>query len=554
MSQKELLRGAFVQADALLAAGQKAPAERMFEQILSLDPNHADCQHRLGVIALAAGDSGRALAAFDAALALRPGVAMFHDCRGDALEALGRMAEAITAWRNAIRFDPRAVAPLISLANALAARDDDKATQDEAIQCYRRALALDAAAFAALNGLGLALQGQGRLAEAEAALQAGLRLVPEDPVIHANLGNVLRDMGQLDAAEASLTTALRVVPNDIGARFGLARVHYAAERFDVAEPLLRAVLADAPHSAHTRLILGFLLWGEGRYGEAWEHFEWRNAAAGKTPEIAGPNWDGTDLAGRTLLVMADEGYGDFIHFCRFIPLAARQGRVVVQAPLPLLRLALRIEGVSHVVPRGAPLPAFDLHCSASSLPRAFKAGDVMPIPSTIPYVQSDPADVADWRARLAALPGRKIGLVWGGNPRQKADPIRSIPFAALSPLAGIQGVSFVSLHKGGRADPRVGFPLHDWTDELLDFGDTAALIEGLDLVISVDTAVAHLAGALARPVWLLNRSDGVTDPRWLRRRADCPWYPTMRIFRQPVFGDWNAVIAAVRAALVELAQ
>jgi hypothetical protein len=178
----------------------------------------------------------------------------------------------------------------------------------------------------------------------------------------------------------------------------------------------------------------------------------------------------------------------------------------------------------------------------------------MPIPSAVPYVQGDPADVADWRARLAALPGRKIGLVWGGNPRQKADPIRSIPFAALAPLADVPGVSFVSLHKGGRADPRVDFPLHDWTDELLDFGDTAALIEGLDLVISVDTAVAHLAGALARPVWLLNRSDGVTDPRWLRGRADCPWYPTMRIFRQPVFGDWAAVIAAVRAALMEPAQ
>jgi tetratricopeptide (TPR) repeat protein len=541
------IAAAFAHADDLLAGGQLAAAARMFEDILHADPRHADSRHRLGVIALASGQADAALDAFDAALALRPRAAIYHDSRGDALEALGRNAAAIAAWRTAIRLDPRAVAPLVSLAGALA-RGEDKPAREEAVQCFRRALALDPLAFPAQYGLGLALTDLRRPAEAEVALRAALRLAPDHVAAHSNLGDVLRGLGRLDEAAASLATALRLAPGDIVARIGLARVHMAAERFDAAEALLRGVLAEAPGTATAHLFLALLLWGDGRYAEGLEHYEWRNEGVGKTAEIPGPNWDGTDLAGRTLLVVADEGYGDFIQFCRYIPLAARQGRVVVRVAPPLLRLVLLMDGVSQVVPRGAPLPAFDLHCSATSLPRAFRAG-TQPIPADIPYLRADPADVADWRDRLAGLPGRKVGLVWAGNPDQFVDPVRSIPFRSFASLGDLAGVSFVSLQKDSQADPRAGLVLHDRTDELLDFADTAALIETLDLVIAVDTAVAHLAGALGRPVWLLNRWDGGTDPRWLRSRPDTLWYPSIRIFRQRRAGDWAEVLLRVRAAL-----
>jgi len=543
------IAAAFAQADDLLAAGQMAAAARIFHDILAADPRHADSRHRLGVIALSTGEAGAALAAFDAALALRPRASIFHDSRGDALEALDRKDEAIAAWRTAIRLDPRAVAPLVSLGGALA-RSDDKPAREEAVQCFRRALALDPAAFPAQYGLGLALKDLRRPAEAEAALRAALSLVPDHAAVHSTLGDVLREMGRLEAAAASLATALRLAPGDHGARIGLARLHMTAERFEAAEALLRGVLAEAPGNAAVHLLLALLLLGNGRYAEGWEHYEWRIEAVGKTPELSGPTWNGSDLAGRTLLVNADEGFGDFIHFCRFIPLAAKQGRVVVRAALPLLRLVLWMDGVAQAVPRGAPLPAFDVHCSANSLPRAFRAG-TQPIPADIPYLRADPADVADWRARLAVLPGRKVGLVWAGNPEQSVDPVRSMPLSSLAPLAGMAGMSFVSLQKGGRPDPRAGLLLQDWTDELLDFADTAALVENLDLVIAVDTAVAHLAGALGRPVWLLNRWDGDTAPFWLRGREESPWYPTMRIFRQRRARDWDEVLLRVRAALAD---
>jgi tetratricopeptide (TPR) repeat protein len=539
----------FARAEALLGDGEPAAADLLFGEVLRLAPHRADAWHRRGVIALAGGRPGDALAAFDAALRLDPWAAAPHAGRGDALAALDRTEAAVAAWRTAIRLDPQAVAPLVSLGAALA-RSYGRPAWEEAEQCCRRALALDAASVPALNALGVALKEMWRLDEAAAALQAALRRAPDHADVHTSLGDLQRRQDRLEAAAASLAVALRLAPGDVAARISLARVHMAAERFDAAEALLRGVLADAPGSADAHVFLACLLLGDGRYGEGWEHYEWRTAGIGYTPDLPGPNWDGSDLAGRTLLVVSDEGFGDFINFCRFIPVAARQGRVAVQVPPLLLRLALRLKGVWQVVPRGAALPAFDLHCSATSLARACRAG-TQPILADIPYLRGDPADAAEWRARLAELPGRKVGLVCAGNPDQYIDPVRSIPFSAFAPLGGIAGVSFVSLQKGARPDPGAGLPLQDWTAELLDFADTAALIENLDLVIAVDTAVAHLAGAVGRPVWLLNRWDGGTDPRWLRGRTDSPWYPTMRIFRQPAFGDWASVIDAVRTALAE---
>jgi hypothetical protein len=248
------------------------------------------------------------------------------------------------------------------------------------------------------------------------------------------------------------------------------------------------------------------------------------------------------LAGRTLLLTAEQGAGDAILFSRYAPLAAEQGRVLLEAPSSLHRLFASLKNV-ELVAAGEALPPFDLQCPLPSLPFAFGTR-LETIPSNT-YLRADPRLAAAWRQRLDGLPGRRIGLAWAGNPDHQDDRRRSIAPHRFDGLAGLEGISFVSLQKG--AGDRPSIPLADWTEGFGDFADTAALIDGLDLVISVDTSIAHLAGALGKPVWLLNRF----DPHWvwLTERADSPWYPTLRQFRQPRPGDWASVIEVIRQQL-----
>ena len=555
---RESTAAAFAAASQALSAGRLAEAEQLFRSVLAVDPGHADCLHRLGVISLARGDAESALAACDAAIARRSRVSAYHDSRGDALEALGRDTDAIAAWRQAIKIEPSALAPLVSLGLALTREDDSAEPRAEAIRCFRRALATDPASFPALNGLGLALQADGRLDEAEAALRAALRIAPGYAALHLNLGALLCERGQrgdhgrwFADSEEALTRALALQPGNPAAQVALARLRCCQERYEEAEALLRAALTATPESRNARLLLAFILISSERYTEGWQHYAWRKGGPGRLAPLPGPAWDGSDLAGRTLLVVSDEGFGDWLQMSRFLPLAARGGRVAVQVPKPLMRLALLMDGID-VVQSGPDAPAHDVWCSATDLPELFRVG-IEAIPAETPYLRPAPADAAQWRERLAGLPGRRVGLVWGGSRTQKADPLRSIPLEGFLPLAGVAGVSFVSLQKDRPASVPAGLALHDWTAELADFADTAALVSALDLVVTVDTAVAHLAGALGRPVWMLNRWDGATDPRWLRGRAGTPWYPSMRIFRQGLPGAWAPVLEAVREALTEFA-
>jgi hypothetical protein len=279
----------------------------------------------------------------------------------------------------------------------------------------------------------------------------------------------------------------------------------------------------------------------------------------------------TSLAGRTILLWGEQGFGDMLQFCRFAPLVAALGapgdgpgdvakavNVVLEMPSALARLVRTMPGPQRVVVQNEKLPEFDVHCPLLSLPLALGT-TLETIPAAVPYLAADPDQALAWRIRLAAVPGLHVGLVWAGNPRSAdralaaIDRRRSLPLARLAPLGTVPGVTFVSLQKGHRAEeaktPPLGMALYDWTDELWDFADTAALIAGLDLVIGVDTAVVHVAGALGKPVWVLNRYDACW--RWLYGRTDSPWYPTMRLFRQAHFGDWDGVIAEVVAALRE---
>ncbi len=356
-----------------------------------------------------------------------------------------------------------------------------------------------------------------------AAHRRAIALKADFPEAYTNLGNALKGQGNIAAAIAACRQAIALNPD----------------------------LPDAHHNLSLTLLLN------GEFAEGWREYEWRWQTKQLRPRgFAQPLWSGEAVDGRVLLLHAEQGYGDMIQFCRYVPLVAARGRVVLEAPRALVRLFSGLAGVERIVVQGDPLPAFDLHCPLLSLPRAF-ATTLETIPGGVPYLGTDPAQVSAWRDRLAGLARLRVGLVWAGEPRATdrirgaVDRRRSISLGHFARLAGVGGIAFVSLQKGEAAaqtrSPPPGLRLHDWTGELEDFADTAALIAALDLVISVDTAVVHLAGALGKPVWLLNRFD--TDWRWLLDREDSPWYPTLRLFRQHRPGDWAGVLERVAAAL-----
>lgn len=432
---------------------------------------------------------------------------------------------------------------------------------DDAEQAARVALQHAPDTAAARHVLGMVHHDRNRLAEAEDSFRGALRINPEAPSAWINLGLIRQKLGDLPEAEACYRVAARLGAPvcTVGGNLGLVLLEQG--RVEEAELACRMALAERPDDPGPRLNLAMVLLLTGRLTEGWDAYEarldvdpWRvPAAAPVRNPAARPLTDLREAEGRTVLLRAEQGFGDTLQFCRYAPLLAERGaRVVLEVPAPLVRLLRTLPGVSDVVATGAPMPWFDFHCWLMSLPRLFGT-TLETIPATIPYLRADPALVPAWRARLAERPGLRVGLAWAGgqrpdNPHAAAiDRRRSIPLADLAPLSTVRDRAFVSLCLGRDETPADGGWLYDPSGHIGDFADTAALMESLDLVIAVDTAAAHLAGALGRPVWLLNRHD--TCWRWLRDRDDSPWYPTLRQFRQPVAGDWASVIARVGEAL-----
>jgi tetratricopeptide (TPR) repeat protein len=331
------------------------------------------------------------------------------------------------------------------------------------------------------------------------------------------------------------------------AQVGLDRFVEAMASFDAAIRL-RSGYPEALWNKSTSLLLA------GDYEQAWPLYEARLAMKHglARPELAGmPRWDGkSPVAGKTIIVHAEQGLGDTLQFCRYVPMLAQRCRIIFDVQRPLRRLLSGLPGVERIITQDEPLPEFDAWIPLMSLPLAFRT-TLATIPATIPYLTAEPERMARWRHRLTALSGRKIGLVWAGAANNRYDRRRSMALQQLAPLGAIPGLQLISLQHGEPAGqartPPPGMVVHDWRDELDEFADVAALIENLDLVITVDTAVAHLAGALGKPVWVL--ACDVPDWRWLREHTDSPWYPTVRLFRQPTPGDWTSVVDDVVKAL-----
>jgi Tfp pilus assembly protein PilF len=494
-------------------------AAALYRRVLEAVPEQPDALHLLGRIAEARGDPAQALGLIDGAIAANGRVSAFHASRGSVLLSLGRSEDAARSLRRALSLEPNSAEANNVLGNATLALGKPAA----AIECYRRALALRPEYPEALNNLGSALRASGRLEEAEAELARAIALRPSYASALANLGLVLQER----------------------ARYG-----EALEMYD------RAIAADPTHASArgNRAMLLLLL---GRLQEGFAEYEWRWRMPGfATPArtFPQPMWDGTDLGQRTLFMHAEQGLGSAIQFVRYVGLLARQGsRVIIECRRPLHRLfetSLASPGGSvAVVRRGNALPPFDCHAPLMSLPHLLGT-TMQSIPAEIPYLRAPPADGTTWRARLAGSPRPWIGLVWAGNPKHENDHNRSMAAPHLAPLVASARASFFSLQVPAAPQDLAALPpgrVDDLAPALGDLADTAAVIENLDLVVSVDTASAHLAGALGKSVWLL--LPYVPEWRWLLNREDSPWYPTMRLFRQHQAGDWADVVERVKVAL-----
>lgn len=460
--------------------------------------------------ALQAGRYDLAAALYQQVLAADPGDVAAAGNLGVALEALGRDAEAEAAFRRAVALAPNLAEAHSSLGYVLFKLSRPK----DSMAACRRAIALRPDLADAHSNLSAALVALGRAGEAAEAAARALRLNPGHKQAHVNLGFARQAGGDLAGAEAACRAALAIAPLDADAHFNLSTV--------------------------------LLTQGRWREGFAEYEYRWRGARDGAPPLVAGPMWDGRDIAGRTLLVWAEQGFGDTLQFVRFLPrLAAATGaRIVFQAQAPLLPLLRGIKGVAELLPQGGPCPAFDAHLPLLGIPHALGEA-VEPLPPP-PYLAADPALVAAWAPTFAG-PRPKVGIVWTGSPDNSRAAEKTFPLEMAAELVRkTRHVEWFSLQVGARAVPGAV----DLAPRLADFADTAAVLSHLDLCVTMDTATAHLAGALGRPAWVLLAFSA--DWRWLHGRDDSPWYPSVRLFRQKAPGKWATVTPKVASSIKTL--
>ena len=512
-----LAEEAFEQALAHHRSGRLDEAAECLRQTSALQPVHGGAPGawlELGCAYYARGRRAQSRACFERALELRPDFPAALSNLALLLQEAGEIDPAIAALRRALELEPGNADRLNGLGGMLQSRS----RLDEAMSCYRRALDCRPQYPEAASNLGAALQMLGEFDEAEQWLRRALEWRPEDPQSLYNLGNLRQYQGLLDEAIGLFERALRAQPD-----FG---------------------------DAHQARALSLLL--KGDYARGWPAYEARHTErltrpAVDLPEFAFPMWRGEAPAGKRLLLVGEQGYGDQIQFVRYAPLLAQQGvQVDLLVVPPLLRLCQSVAGVRRVVNAVAyDSTEYDYWALLLSMP--LRMGTVLDsVPAQVPYLHAPQDAVAKWRARLATECGSrlKVGLVWSGRRAYALDRFRSMPFETLAPLAGVPGICLISLqihdHSAEDLAPAGAFPGLDLGGELGDFADTAALIANLDLLISVDTAYAHLAGALGRPVWTL--LSAIPDWRWMRDLAQSPWYPSMRLLRQARPGDWTPVV------------
>jgi Flp pilus assembly protein TadD len=577
------------------AEGRTMDGRDLLGRAFRQNPNYAPALVTLSDALAVQGEDEAALAVLRRAAALRPFDASLHAKLGVALSMLARASEAETAYRRALELDPTRLQARFNLATALAAQrrfaEAERTYRDviarepshqgalvnlgnllaqqnrpaDAVMAYRQALQHDgtrtisAGDTAALTNLAACLCELGQLDEAKTACERALSQSPDDAPALTNLGIILDAEGRFEDAVAAHRRAIAVHPNHARSHANLAVALRVVGALDEARVAAQLAVTLDPDDPEIRFNHAHVLLMNGELARGFEELRWGRACRGWSdgyPVFAEPEWNGEPLAGRTLLLYAEAGLGDAMQFVRYLPMLRDKGGLIVLQMQPALLSLLRAMPGVTVVARGEQLPRFDVHLPLIGLPRVFGT-TLESIPASIPYLQPDAAKLARWRS----LPGDanllKVGVVWAGNPRHKGDRQRSITADHLLPQLLMPGVKLFSLQKEVRAADApalaaLGGNIVDLAPMLEDFSDTAAAIACLDLVIAVDTSVAHLAGALGRPVWLL--LPYALDWRWLRDREDTPWYPSMRLFRQRTPLVWDDVIARAARELARFAS
>lgn len=427
---------------------------------------------------------------------------------------------------------------------------------EEAEQSLAKAIEAGPDRHAALHQAALLSFRRKKFGEATARLERALALDLENRLYHRNACEIYRVQSRLDEALQAALSAIRIAPEDPTAHYNHAVIRYDRLELDQALPAIRRALALQPQNAAAHFELAEALLLSGQFEEGWKEYEWRFDLA-NAPLLLPPNnrplWDGKAMKHGTLLLIGDQGFGDTIQFCRYIPLVRARCPNIVAAASKEMQPILRRQGVERISDRWQDVPAFDAFCSLSGLPRIFGT-TLSNIPAPIPYLAADPENVTRWRTRLDRLVPqnyRRIGLVWAGRPTHGNDFNRSMRLKQLAPLTNLPNTAFVSLQMGPAQAEIGGYfgtaPLINLGAEISDFTDTMAILDGLDRLIAVDTSVAHLAGAMGKPVSVL--LPFAPDWRWLMGRSDSPWYPTMRLHRQDRPGEWGSAIAKMLVLL-----
>jgi tetratricopeptide (TPR) repeat protein len=528
-------------------------AEQVYQQILRTDPTEARAWFALGMLWQGRKQAAEAERCFRQAVRFKPGEADGYYQLGSVLVQQGRQDDAAAAYEKCLEIKPDYAEALANLGYVRG----EQGKLDEAVELYQRALAVNRNYAEVHHNLGNVLKDQGKLAEAVPCFQEALRLKPAYLKAYLNLGFTFVLQGKPEEAEKYLQQAIRLQPDNVEVLNAMGATVSAQGRLREAVSHYQHALRLKPDfpEAHWNLALASLLLGD--FAQGWAEFEWRWKCPKTKPWFAfsQPLWNGSSLAGKTIVLQEEQGLGDILHFVRYARLVKEQGAtVIVHCPRRLTRLLARGEGVDLVVGRGDPLPAHHFYAPLLSLPGIFHT-NLDTIPGKVPYLFADPALVAHWRTELAPIRGYRVGIVWQGNPSHPWDRPRSIPLAEFEPLSRVSGVRLISLQKGPGAEqlPALAnrfevISLGSQVDETSGaFMDTAAIMQNLDLIISADTSAAHLAGALGLRVWAALFT--TPDWRWLMDREDSPWYPSMRLFRQTKLGEWTDVFRRMANAL-----
>jgi tetratricopeptide (TPR) repeat protein len=518
-------------------------------EALALNPGDAETLRRVAESCLGQGELEQALGHYRRLVELRPQSARAHTDLALTEERAGNLRAAADSYRRALGLAPGSPEAYGKLAIVLRQLD----ALPEALRLCNDAVALDPARFETYNTLAIVLTDMNNLGAASQAFRRSVALKPDSALTAVDLGYFFVKCGDIPAAADSYRCAIKLDPNLYVAhlRLGTALTQLG-DRAGAWECYQRA-RGLSPGSSEVVTYMGLLHLSEGNLARGWSEYEQRESARRARSRFSQPQWKGEPLEGARIFLHAEQGLGDALQCVRYVPLvASRGGEVVLGVQKRLHRLLAGTAGAGQVIRDGERPLEFSWHCPLLSLPLAF-ATDLSTIPATIPYVIPDPARVEAWGQRLRGN-SLRVGLAWGGNPNYAHDLWRSIPLEQLAPLTHLEGTTFYSLQMGPPAAQvkQLGPRAHiiDLQDEQEDFADTAAIVANLDLVISIDTSVAHLAGAMGKPVWLLLNNS--PDWRWLLDREDSPWYPTARLFRQSALGNWQEVITRVERELREL--